>query len=610
LILRAILQEHDAVRPVDLLRSAARFLLATSPTTRTFAPLSTQTAAIGSHLSIFSKGLLLITAPVIFQLALLLVVRDVQMAARNAQNWAGHSREVLVNADEVSRLIIQLVATERGAVLAGNPQFDAESRPNPEDIIHRLDDLKEKVGDSAEQVQRVEDIRRAALNLEEWIAGEQTLLTQGRAEEAAQRVRSGEGTRRSRRVRDAMTIFLEEETRLGDQRDDAVVAAEARERRVTVIGAIVTLFLAIALVYLFTRSIAGRLAIVSENADRLAAGASLQTPVAGTDEIAQLDRILHQTAGRLTEAANAAARAKAEVDRQNEELALVNSELAQKTQENELFIYSVSHDLRSPLVNLTGFSKELTRACADLGQLLHGEGITPQLRAKVAVLTDQEIPESVHFIKTAVARASLIIDALLRLSRAGRVEYRWQMVPVQTVVSNILDAMRAAINERKAEVIVHPLGEAWGDPVAVEQIFANLIGNAVNYLDPTRPGRIEIGMIDMETLFAQFKDTKVYETEPPVLLRDDPEAYVVYYVKDNGLGIPAGSLDKVFVAFQRLHARAARGEGIGLALVRRIVDRHHGEIWVNSTEGAGSTFYVQLPNAEPEAQPAATVIGE
>jgi signal transduction histidine kinase len=310
---------------------------------------------------------------------------------------------------------------------------------------------------------------------------------------------------------------------------------------------------------------------VAENADRLATGAPLGSPVVGSDEIAQLDRVLHETGGRLAESAAAEQRARAEIERRAEELAQVNLELAQKTEENELFIYSVSHDLRSPLVNLQGFSKELTRACGDLARQLQGDGVAPELRGSLMPLIEQDIPESVHFIRTAVTRASLIIDALLRLSRAGRVEYRWQLVSVQTVVANVLDAMRAAINERKAEVIVQPLTAAWGDPVAVEQIFANLIGNAVNYLDPRRPGRIEIGMIEPGT----------------------------YFVRDNGLGIPASGLPKVFVAFQRLHGRLAQGEGIGLALVRRIVDRHHGEIWVDSTEGVGSTFFVRLPASDP-----------
>jgi len=547
---------------------------------------------MGSHLSIFSKGLLLIAAPVIFQLALLLVVHDMQMASRDAQNWARHSRQVLASTDELLREIVQLVAIERGAVLTGNPQFDALSRPAPGEITRRLDELKQLVADNPTQAARADEIRAAALSLEQWINGEQTLLTEGHGAEAAERVRSGEGVRRSRRVREVMTTFLDEETRLGDQRDAAVVAADARERQVTVVGALVALLLALALVYLFARGIAGRLGVVAENADRLAAGAPLHSPVAGSDEIAQLDRVLHQTALRLATAAAAAQQARLEIERRNEELAQVNLELAQKTQENELFIYSVSHDLRSPLVNLQGFSKELTRACGELGGLLHNESIiTPELHEKVAALTEQEIPESVHFIKSAVTRASLIIDALLRLSRAGRVEYRWQMVPVQTVVSTIRDAMRAAIKERKAELIVHPLADAWGDPVAVEQIFANLIGNAVNYLDSTRPGRIEIGM---------------HDSTPPAPNKDAAEDAApahTYFVRDNGLGIPASGLAKVFVAFQRLHASVARGEGIGLALVRRIVDRHHGEIWVESVEGIGSTFYVRLPAAEPRTPP-------
>jgi signal transduction histidine kinase len=538
--------------------------------------------SLGSHLSIFSKGLLLIAAPVVFQLVLLYAVHDVQAAARDAQNWARHSREVLTSTDEIARLIVQLVAIERGAVLTGNPQFDIASRPAAGEIVQRIDDLRHLVADSPVQATRVDAIRRAAMSLEDWIASEQQMLIAGRAVEAAERVRSGEGGMRTRRVQEAIAPFLIEETRLGDQREATLVAADARERQVTVVGAIVSLLLALMLVYVFTRSIAGRLGIVAENAHRLAAGAPLQSPVAGTDEIAQLDRVLHQTAARLAETAAAADRARLELERRNEELAHVNRELAQKTQENELFIYSVSHDLRSPLVNLQGFSKELTRACADLSHRLHGEGVMPEVRAAVTALTDQEIPESVHFIKTAVTRASLIIDALLRLSRAGRVEYRWQLVPVQTVVSNILDAMRAAINERKAELIVHPLAEAWGDPVAVEQIFANLIGNAVNYLDPTRPGRIDIGMV-----------------EPSASADPGDTPARTYFVKDNGLGIPASGLDKVFIAFQRLHARAAHGEGVGLALVRRIVDRHHGEIWVESIEGSGSTFFVRLPSSEP-----------
>ena len=97
--------------------------------------------------------------------------------------------------------------------------------------------------------------------------------------------------------------------------------------------------------------------------------------------------------------------------------------------------------------------------------------------------------ESVHYIQTAVTRLSSIIDALLRLSRAGRVEYHPKMVDLKPVIHRIVEAMRGTITERGAEIDVQELPPVWGDPTAMEQIFANLIGNAVQYLDPAAPGK-------------------------------------------------------------------------------------------------------------------------
>jgi signal transduction histidine kinase len=122
------------------------------------------------------------------------------------------------------------------------------------------------------------------------------------------------------------------------------------------------------------------------------------------------------------------------------------------------------------------------------------------------------------------------------------------------------------------------LVEVWGDPTALEQIFANLIGNAVNYLDSSRPGCIEVNVVP----------------KPPVEFED----MVVFAVKDNGLGIPEAYQSKVFGVFQRLHPNAAPGEGIGLPLVRRMVERHGGKIWLESKDGEGTTFFIALPAKE------------
>ena len=179
--------------------------------------------------------------------------------------------------------------------------------------------------------------------------------------------------------------------------------------------------------------------------------------------------------------------------------------------------------------------------------------------------------ESVGFIRTAVGRLSRIIDALLRLSRAGRVEYQPQRLDVAAIAQRVVDALHATRSTRgRRQVIVGELPPAWGDPTAVEQVFANLIGNALNYLDPARPGRVEVGC------------------QPNG--RGD-RATRTYFVRDNGLGIPAAYQPKLFQAFQRLHPDKAPGEGIGLAIVRRVLERLGGTIRVEvGSPGEGTTF--------------------
>ncbi len=254
------------------------------------------------------------------------------------------------------------------------------------------------------------------------------------------------------------------------------------------------------------------------------------------------------------------------------ELAESNRQLAQKNDENETFVYSVSHDLRSPLVNLEGFSKELGMVCGDLRKILAESELPAEVRQRGLSLLDGDMAESLHYIQTAVARLSAIIDALLRLSRVGRVVYDLRAIDVRAVVAHVLEAMRLTVQERKAAVTVGELPPARADRTAVEQIFANLIGNSLNYLDPERPGRIEVGSAPA--------------TSP---------GFVTYFVRDNGLGIPAAHVSKLFQAFQRLHPDRAKGEGMGLATVRRIVERHGGKVWLESSPGVGSTFFFSLP---------------
>ncbi|MGE0449312.1 MAG: ATP-binding protein [Vicinamibacterales bacterium] len=259
------------------------------------------------------------------------------------------------------------------------------------------------------------------------------------------------------------------------------------------------------------------------------------------------------------------------------ELDATNRELAQRNAENESFVYSVSHDLRSPLVNLQGFSQELVLASAALRQLLTRPDVPDEVRRDAQALLDTDLEESLGFIRNAVKQLGNIIDGLLRLSRVGRVEYENDPVDVNALVKDILSAMHTTIVRSGARIEVRPLPEVRGDRNAIGQLFANLLGNALKSFDDARPGCIEI--------------------------RASTGHPAVFAVQDNGIGIPPEYHAKLFRAFQHVHTRDVHGEGMGLAIVRRIVERHGGRVWLDSTPGVGTTISFTL-----EADPADSAV--
>jgi PAS domain S-box-containing protein len=261
------------------------------------------------------------------------------------------------------------------------------------------------------------------------------------------------------------------------------------------------------------------------------------------------------------------------------ELAAANRDLRQKNQENETFVYSVSHDLRSPLVSLQGFSKELGMVARELQQLLLTSDVPTSVRAQAETLIAGDMQQSLRFIESGVLRLGHIIEALLRLSRVGRVEYDLRPLQTQPILERIVESIAAEVFDRGATIQLGDLPPCHGDATAVEQIFANLIGNALKYSNAARPPRIEVGALPRGTT------SETAGAEPAV----------TYYVKDNGLGIATAHMTKIFQAFQRAHPDHAPGEGMGLAIVQRIVDRHGGRIWVESRVEEGSTFFFTLP---------------
>lgn len=259
--------------------------------------------------------------------------------------------------------------------------------------------------------------------------------------------------------------------------------------------------------------------------------------------------------------------------RQREQL-LTNLEM--KNDELQSVLYTASHDLRSPLVNIQGFGGELENACTKLRKLLAVCDCGLQTRDEIQTLLNDNVPEALHFVRAGADKIQLLLDGLLRLSRVGSIEISLEPLNMNELLGKVLHAQRFQIQQRQAEVTVDPLPACLGDVVMVNQLFGNLIDNALKYSEPSRPCRIRI--------FGQIADS-----------------HALYAVADNGVGIEPEHCQEVFQIFYRLHPGGdIPGEGLGLAIVKRILDRLGGAIRVESTPGEGTTFWVSLPLPDQE----------
>jgi len=236
----------------------------------------------------------------------------------------------------------------------------------------------------------------------------------------------------------------------------------------------------------------------------------------------------------------------------NDQLARRVNELAAVNTELEAFSYSVSHDLRAPLRQVAGFAGRLKKA---------GNDEVDQNAAR----------EYLPLIQHAVIRMGRLIDDLLEFSRVGRTELRYESVNLATLLEQALQAMQSDLQGREIHWQVDRLPEVRGDPAMLRQVLTHLLDNAVKFTRPHDPAEIHVGCTER------------------------PEEYVVF-VRDNGVGFDPGYAQKLFGVFQRLHSIAEfEGTGIGLASVRRIIERHGGRAWADGTLNRGATFSFSLP---------------
>lgn len=238
----------------------------------------------------------------------------------------------------------------------------------------------------------------------------------------------------------------------------------------------------------------------------------------------------------------------ARVEQRTEELKAANLEL-------EAFTYSVSHDLRAPLRHIGGFSRILLE---DFGPKMEPEALSHLQR-----------------IEDGARRMGLLVDELLNLARVGRHTLKLEAIPLNPIIEEVISVLQPEVNGRVVEWRIAQLPSAMCDPVLVKQVFQNLLANALKFTRPRERAVIEIG-------------------------HRQESGQILLFVRDNGVGFSMKYQDKLFGVFQRLHrAEDFEGTGIGLATVKRIVNKHGGRVWANSELDKGATFYFTLGAAKP-----------
>jgi signal transduction histidine kinase len=458
--------------------------------------------------------------------------------AREDSAWVVHTVEV---ENQISTLLLEIRRAEsavRGYLLTSDPQFLAEHQSAVAGILPDVDKLIGLTGDNQIQVEAGKQLRSAVATRLTEFRQAVDFVRQNNAAGGIAMLRGG-NTDSVQTISDVTATMRNEEERLFLARTGS---ADRSQR----IASIVTI-----------------------------AGSGLVIALAG------LSIFLVRRSARARDAAEAQLRdnnlnLEATVDERTADLREANSEI-------QRFAYIVSHDLRSPLVNIMGFTSELEELRGDIfrriATLGHAASDSPPPTGKTEPVLDgadqqlsQDFTEALGFIKSSIAKMDRLITAILNLTREGRREFQPVKVDTHELIEAIVTTVAHQAQEADARIRIEPLPEIVSDRLALEQIFSNLIDNALKYLKPGVPGDITVR-----------GRTKL--------------GFAIFEVADNGRGIDPKDHQRIFDLFRRAGTQDKPGQGIGLAHVRALVRRLGGTMSVESELHSGSTFTITLPIA-------------
>jgi signal transduction histidine kinase len=458
--------------------------------------------------------------------------------AREDSKWVVHTLEV---ENQLNALLLKVRRAESGArgyLLTQEPNFKADHDKAVAAIVPAVDRITRLIGDNPAQRESVEKLSAAIETRLGQFAQEMDYVRQGQIDKASALVREAAAANTTSLISNAAGAMIQEEERLFRLRSANADHSQTIAASMTGIGSGLVVLLALISIWLVRHSVQAR-----DDAESRLRDANLNL--------------------------------EATVDERTADLREANDEI-------QRFAYIVSHDLRSPLVNIMGFTSELEELGKDIFRRIGG---LTGLPAGTAALDVAEIPldepdkqlsadfsEALGFIKSSIARMDRLISAILNLTREGRREFQPEKIDTREFVETIVSTLAHQSAEAQAEIHIEPLPAIISDRLALEQIFSNLIDNAIKYLKNGVPGEIRIR-----------GRTKL--------------GYAIFEISDNGRGIDSKDHQRIFDLFRRAGTQDKPGQGIGLAHVRALVRRLGGTMSVSSELNAGSTFTITLPIA-------------